>query len=42
MEKPAETNHPIHPLLLRRWSPVAFADRPVERAKLLSLLEAAR
>ncbi len=42
MERPAETNHPIHELLRRRWSPRAFADQPVEREKLLSLLEAAR
>ncbi len=42
MEKPAETQHPIHHLLRRRWSPRAFADRPVEPEKLCSLLEAAR
>jgi nitroreductase len=40
--KLADNNHPIHPLLQLRWSPRAFAPRPVERAKLLSLLEAAR
>ena len=42
MEKPANTTHPIHDLVRRRWSPVGFADRPVEREKLLSLFEAAR
>ena len=42
MESPAETKYPIHDLLRWRWSPRAFADRPVERDKLLSLLEAAR
>jgi nitroreductase len=42
MEKPAETAHPIHELLRRRWSPRAFAARPVEPGKLRSLLEAAR
>jgi len=42
MEKPAEAGHPIHELLARRWSPHAFAERAVEREKLLSLLEAAR
>jgi nitroreductase len=42
MEKRAANEHPIHDLLQRRWSPRAFADRPVEPAKLLSLLEAAR
>jgi nitroreductase len=42
VEKPAANDHPIHDLLRRRWSPVAFDPRPVEREKLLSLLEAAR
>lgn len=42
-EKPAHTDHPIHELMARRWSPRVFEeDRPVERAKVLSLLEAAR
>jgi nitroreductase len=34
--------HPIHDLLLRRWSPRAFADRPIEPEKLATLFEAAR
>lgn len=42
MEKPATTQHPIHELLSRRWSPRAFDERPVERDKLASLFEAAR
>jgi len=42
MEKPAETHHPLHDLLKRRWSPRAFAERPVEPDKLHSLFEAAR
>ncbi|MGH9863417.1 MAG: nitroreductase family protein [Candidatus Acidiferrales bacterium] len=42
MERPAETKYPIHELLRRRWSPRAFAEKPVEPDKLLSLLEAAR
>src|SRR5580658_7394426 len=42
IEKPAETETPIHELLRRRWSPRAFADRPVEPEKLRSVLEAAR
>jgi nitroreductase len=42
MEHSADTDHPIHELLRRRWSPRAFADRPVEPEKLRSLLEAAR
>ena len=42
MEKPAATEHPTHELFERRWSPRAFAARPVEPEKLRSLLEAAR
>ncbi len=42
MEKPAETRYPVHDLIRRRWSPLAFADRPVEPEKLGALLEAAR
>ena len=40
--KPADTAHPIHPLLRERWSPRAFAPKAVERDKLLSVLEAGR
>ena len=40
--KPANANHPIHDLISERWSPRAFADRPVEDAKLHSVFEAAR
>ncbi len=42
MEKPAEPQYPIHDLLKRRWSPRAFAERPVEPEKLKSVFEAAR
>jgi nitroreductase len=42
MEKPATTDHPILDVIKRRWSPYAFADRPVEPEKIRSLLEAAR
>ena len=42
MSKTAANDYPIHELLKRRWSPRAFADRPIEPEKLLSLLEAAR
>ncbi len=42
MEKAADTQHPIHDLLKRRWSPRAFSDRPVEAEKLRMLFEAAR
>ncbi len=40
--KPAIAQYPLHPLLAQRWSPLAFADQPVEVEKLQSLLEAAR
>ena len=42
MEKPANAQHPIHDLLARRWSPRAFANRPVAPDILKSLWEAAR
>lgn len=41
-EKPAPVAHPIDEKMQRRWSPRLFAKRPVEREKILSLLEAAR
>src|SRR2546423_570 len=40
--KQATPDHPIHELLARRWSPYAFADRPVSRDDLRALFEAAR
>jgi nitroreductase len=40
--KRARTDYPVHPLIQQRWSPRAFADRPVEREKIASLFEAAR
>jgi len=42
MEKPADTQYPIHDLLRQRWSPRAFDARPIEQEKLRSLFEAAR
>jgi nitroreductase len=42
VQKPAATQYPVHELISQRWSPRAFCDRPIEREKLLSLLEAAR
>lgn len=42
-EKIAAPDYPIADLMRRRWSPRAFAEgRPVERDKILRLLEAAR
>jgi nitroreductase len=40
--RPAPTAVSIHPLIAARWSPRAFAGRPVERAKLQAVFEAAR
>jgi nitroreductase len=40
--KRATPDHPIQELLVRRWSPYAFADRPVAADDLRSLFEAAR
>ena len=42
LKKTAITSAPIHSLIRERWSPRAFADRPVEAEKLRSLFEAAR
>jgi nitroreductase len=40
--KQANPDHPIHELLVKRWSPYAFADRSVAVDDLRSLFEAAR
>lgn len=40
--KQAKPDHPIQELLTKRWSPYAFADRPVADTDLRSLFEAAR
>lgn len=40
--KKAKTKHSIHEILESRWSPRAFADKPVEKQKIRSLFEAAR
>jgi nitroreductase len=42
-EKPAPTEHAIDDVIARRWSPRLFAEgRPVERERIVTLLEAAR
>ena len=38
--KTAKTDHPINELIARRWSARAFSTTPVEKSKLLSILEA--
>lgn len=40
--KLTDNQYPIEETLRRRWSTVAYSERPVEREKLLSLFEAAR
>ncbi len=39
--KAAPTKHAVHPLIRKRWSPRAFADRPLSEAQMHTLLEAA-
>jgi nitroreductase len=41
-QKTAKTDHPVHALINERWSPYAWADRPVDPDELASLFEAAR
>lgn len=40
--KEADTDHPIHELLTRRWSARAFASKPISDDSLQSFFEAAR
>ena len=40
--KQASPDHPIHELLVARWSPYGFSDQTVSDADLRSLFEAAR
>lgn len=40
--KHATPDHPIQDWIARRWSPYAFADRPVSEENLQALFEAAR
>lgn len=42
MKKPAQTQYPVLDSIRDRWSPRAFADKPVESAKLGALFDAAR
>ena len=42
LEMPASAERQLHDLLRRRWSPRAFAERPVDPTKIRSVLEAAR
>lgn len=42
MQKPAANDFPVHQLIRDRWSPRAFADKPIPKDVLRSLFEAAR
>jgi nitroreductase len=42
MKNPALTEYPVNELIRERWSPRAFADKPISPADLRSLFEAAR
>jgi nitroreductase len=42
MTKRVATDYPVQELIATRWSPYAFADRPVSREDVCSLFEAAR
>jgi nitroreductase len=42
MSKEAKTDHPVHELIAKRWSPYGYADRAVSVEDLRSLFEAAR
>src|SRR5437660_11503307 len=42
MQKAAVTDVPVHELIRNRWSPRAFAERPVSAETLRALFEAAR
>jgi nitroreductase len=41
IDKSVNTQHPVHELIRKRWSPHAFSNRAVEPDKLMTLLEAA-
>ena len=42
MQKPAPSDFPVHELIRERWSPRAFADKPIPQDVLRSIFEAAR
>jgi nitroreductase len=42
IDKTAVTDHPVHEVISRRWSPYAFAARRISESDLRSLFEAAR
>jgi nitroreductase len=42
MNKYADTNLAIHPLIKKRWSPRSFSSAPIEKEKLERIIESAR
>jgi len=42
MSKKAVTTYPVHEYIQNRWSPRAFADKLIDKNKIMSLFEAAR
>lgn len=42
MSKRAEPDHPVHDLVVERWSPYVYSDQPVDPDDLRALFEAAR
>ncbi len=42
VEKPANTQQPIHPVLAQRWSGRAFETTAISRDQIVALMEAAR
>jgi nitroreductase len=42
MDNPIVTDHPVHEILAKRWSPRAFADKAVSAEDLGGVLEGAR
>jgi len=42
MSTSRQTNHPVDPLFLQRWSPRAFDSSPLPEQDLLTMLDAAR
>ena len=42
LQKPAETAVPVHELIRERWSPRAFAPKPIPKPAAMAIFEAAR
>jgi nitroreductase len=42
MRKLTENNYPVNMLVEQRWSPRAFGEKPIEKERIYSIMEAAR